>query len=80
MGSRLGLQGPAGLFLQVILVDLADKAWLQLVLWVLSGPNPVLLPYSVQFPGHVALGVGDGRGAVPPGPAHPGHPGLQPPL
>lgn len=35
-------------------------------------------PSSLQLPGHVALGVGDGRRSVSPGAAHPGDPGLQP--
>lgn len=45
-----------------------------------AGSDPALLPCSVQLPGHVTLGVGDSSGAVPSGPAHPGDPGLQPPL
>lgn len=50
------------------------------VVWHLLEPDPVLLPRSVQFPGHVTLSVSDSHRAVPPGPTHPGDPGLQPPL
>lgn len=35
---------------------------------------------SLQLSGHVALSVSDGRRSVSPGAAHPGDPGLQPPV
>lgn len=63
-----------GLLLWVMFVDAAN------VVWHLLEPDAVLLPRSVQFPGHVTLGVSDGHRAVPPGPTHPGDPGLQSPL